>query len=99
MLGDIWEECITPKNREEAFCAGMCQSMICYGNGLGSYSDKRYLSEYNETIGRERVEEIYNTIKEYVEKNYDIVYAGTDGEGLRYNGFAPKNPNFREEKM
>ena len=91
MIGDIYPECFTPNNKDEAWCASMCESMICYGNGLGSCSDRRYLTEYNETLGRERVVEIYNTIKEYINRHYDIVDMGKDFEGLSYKGFQKKS--------
>ena len=83
---DTYPDFFTPKNVREERCASMCESLICYGEGM----DSKYLDEYRESLGEERVTEIFNTLKENIERDYVIEYAGTDSEGVSYNGIRHK---------
>ena len=87
----IYEECFKGLTTEEAYCASMCESIIAYMGGLRGYSDRQYLTKYRVSLGDKRVEEIFNTLKSYIDENYVLhtnVY--TDCEGCSYNSFVKK---------
>ena len=90
-VGDAYKYAFEDLTQEEKFCAGMCESMIVYGDELGGCSDKRYLTKYRESLGNKRVNEIYNTLKEFIEEKCQIVNnVSTDSEGISYSGLAWK---------
>ena len=87
--GDISDYAFDDLSEEEKRCAGMCESMVVYDDELGSFEDKTYLTQYRKSLGDKRVEEIYNTIKKFIEEKCQIVKGTmTDNEGVTYNGVA-----------
>lgn len=88
---DIYKECFEDLSSEEKSCASMCESMIAYKSPLHGYSDKEYLTKYRVSLGNKRVEEIYNTLKEYIQKNYILKEnVFTDSDGQTYNSLIRK---------
>ena len=88
---DIYKECFENLTKEEEYCAGMCESMIAYMDTLGGYADKQYLTKYRVSLGNNRVEEIFNTLKKYIDENYTLLTnVHTDSEGVTYNSFVKK---------
>lgn len=88
---DIWKECFEGLSKEEEFCASMCESIIAYGSGLGNRSDEQYLKSYRVSLGNNRVDEIYNKLKAYIDENYELhIGVYTDFEGCTYNAFVKK---------
>ena len=91
---DVYKKCFQHLTSEEEWCARMCESMIAYGNFLGGYSDKTYLTKYRNALGSERVNWIFNTLCNYIHESCDIlVGVHTDSDGVSYNSIVEKGRN------
>lgn len=86
-MGNVYPHCFTPRNDEEERCAGMCESIIAYDEGI----DDPYLDKYRKSLGKKRVSEIFGTIKNFVDNKCVIrKNTYTDNEGVSYNGIELK---------
>jgi len=84
--GDVYKYAFGSLSEVEERCASMCESLIIYDEDP---EDSRYMGRFYEKLGSERVKEIYNTLKEFIDENCQIVRdTYRDGEGVSYNGIA-----------
>lgn len=90
MTHEIIMACFPEIEGDELACAEMCQAMIDYFDGLGGYADKEYLTKYRVKLGNRRVEEIYNTLKEFTQKHYIRKSVYTDVEGGYYAAYVKR---------
>lgn len=92
-MNDIYVEVFKDLTDKEKSCCSMIESILAYDKWweYSSHLDNEYLDSYRESLGEDRVKELFETLSDYISNNYDlIINTYTDSEGCIYNGFEKK---------